>query len=106
MLCQIYDEVTERAAAVQRMAVGVRVDFEGGKSRLLVDGELVRVLNALVPRDAVAPDVSSETLDECRRKAVSALERSLAQLRLPFTAPRVRAVCVLWPAKLAMVLPP
>lgn len=104
VLCQIYDEVTERVAAVQRMAVGVSVDFEGNKSRLLVDGELVRVLNALVPRDAVAPDVSSGMLEECRRRAVSALEGSLAQLRLPFTAPRVRAVCVLWPAELTAVL--
>ena len=104
VLCQVYDEVTERAAAVQHMAVGVSVDFEGSKSRLLVDGELVRDLNALVSRDAVAPDVSSEALDECRRRAVLVLEGSLAQLRLPFTAPRVRAVCVLWPAELTAVL--
>ena len=103
ILCQIYDAVTERIAAVRHIAVGVSWDFEGCRSRLLVDAELISVLNTLVPRDAVSPDVSSEILDKCRQRAVLAVEGSLQQLRLPFTAPRVRAVCVLWPAEMPAI---
>jgi len=94
---QVYDQVTEHAAALQNSAVAIMVDVDTKQCRLLRDHELLEFLNQLSLGKSES-HVTAAEVQQAFELAESNITDQIHDLHLPFLAPTARAQLVLWPS--------
>jgi hypothetical protein len=96
IIFQVFDQVTEHAAALQNSTVAISVDVDTKQCRLLKDLELLEFLNRL-SLGMSDPHATASEVQRAFELAESNIGSRLHELHLPFLQPTARAQLVLWP---------